>query len=97
MKSFYYCLAFLLVIHGCNKTDSYLSTKITISEAKQSYNNVITTFNLSNSPDLNDSLPQKIEWETSYERKISGESCLILNINPSSKKQINKENNKYSS
>jgi len=97
MKSFYYCLAFLLVIHGCNKTDSYLSTKITISEAKQSYNNVITTFNLSNSPDLNDSLPQKIEWETSYERKISGESCLILNINPSSKKQINKESNKYSS
>lgn len=96
MKPFYYCLAFLLAIHGCNKSDSYLSTEVTISEAKQSYNNVVTTFNLNNSLGLNDSLPQNIEWEASYERKISGESCLILNISPSSKRQINKENNKYS-
>ncbi|WP_142688234.1 hypothetical protein [Chitinophaga polysaccharea] len=97
MKPFYYCLALLLVVHGCNKSDSYLSTKVTISEAKQIYNNVNTTFNLENSLGLNDSLPQNIEWETSYERKISGEPCLIVNINPSIKKQINKGNNKYSS
>ncbi|WP_436487785.1 hypothetical protein [Chitinophaga sp. ARDCPP14] len=97
MKPFYYCLAFLVLISGCKRKDLGFSNKITISEAKQSYNTTKLTFDLKNSIGLNDSLPKDLNWEACYERQISGESCLILDIHPTSTRQIKSQDNKHSS
>lgn len=93
MKPFHYCLAFLILISSCKRKDPILSDKITISEAKQSYNNV--TFDFKNSIGMIDSLPKNLKWETCYERQISGESCLILDIHPTPTRQIKSQNSKY--